>query len=127
MRDPYIHVPINPVAKPRMTRRDKWDSRPVVVKYRRYCDNLRLLLSQHRYEMGDGLDVEFHIQMPDSWSKKKKREYIGKPHKQTPDIDNLIKGIMDACLKEDSHVYYVMASKFWAEKGEIIIYDEPLI
>jgi len=58
--------------------------------------------------------------MPKSWSKKKKAEMINKPHKQKPDIDNLLKGLMDALLEEDSHVHTVFARKIWAEEGSIV-------
>ena len=32
---------INPVSKPRMTQRDVWKKRPVVVKYHAFCDEMR--------------------------------------------------------------------------------------
>ena len=49
---------------------------------------------------------------------------IGKPHQQRPDIDNLVKGLMDALLEEDSHIHTVYAKKIWAEKGSIDLYSD---
>ena len=34
--------------------------------------------------------------MPKSWSLKKKKAMNGKPHRQTADIDNLLKALIDA-------------------------------
>lgn len=57
--------------------------------------------------------------MPKSWSAKKREEMNGKPHKVRPDIDNMVKAIMDAAFKEDSHVWEVHARKVWSDKGSI--------
>lgn len=66
-------------------------------------------------------EVIFEIKMPDSWSLKKKHAMNGEPHQQKPDIDNLIKGLFDAVLKEDKQIYKVTAKKRWATEGSIII------
>lgn len=33
---------ITPIGKPRMTRADKWKQRPAVMRYRAFCDEVRL-------------------------------------------------------------------------------------
>ncbi|MBC8923069.1 RusA family crossover junction endodeoxyribonuclease, partial [Escherichia coli] len=33
---------ITPLGKPRMTRADKWKQRPPVLRYRVFCDEVRL-------------------------------------------------------------------------------------
>ncbi len=43
----------------------------------------------------------------------------GKAHKQTPDIDNLAKSVMDSLMKNDSCVHYIKCKKFWAETGKL--------
>jgi len=60
--------------------------------------------------------------MPKSWSLKKKKAMNGKPHRQTADIDNLLKALIDALLSEDKQVWDVHASKRWGETGQIRIY-----
>ena len=45
----------------------------------------------------------------------------GQPHQQTPDIDNLEKGIMDALFEEDKKVHRVLASKVWGKVGSVTI------
>ena len=37
-------INVAPVAKPRMTRRDRWAKRDIVVKYYNYKDTVRLLV-----------------------------------------------------------------------------------
>lgn len=110
---------ITPVGKPRMTQRDKWKVRAPVLRYRNYCDALRL--NMPGYELTEELILSFYIPMPASWSKKKKAEMYGKPHDQKPDIDNLAKGFMDAFKSEDKHVYRLNCVKWWAYEGMLTV------
>ena len=107
---------IPPCAKPRMVSSDKWKKRPVVLKYWAFKDECRL----KGVKPDDGQDVTFYMPMAASWSKKRKEKMDGKPHKQTPDLDNLLKGLWDI-LKEDSHIASVTARKVWAYSGAIEI------
>jgi len=119
---PYITLGITPVAKPRMTQSDKWKKRPPVVKYWKFKDNLKLLCHLCRWEIREELDITFVIPMPISWSKKKKEKYDNQPHKQTPDLDNLVKAFKDALLEQDSAVHtYENIKKVWGRKGQIIL------
>ena len=52
---------------------------------------------------------------------KNKKNKDGTPHKQRPDIDNLLKGFMDAILEEDSFVWNVSIQKKWGNIPKIII------
>ena len=108
---------IEPVPKPRMTRRDKWSERPCVVRYYQFKDELNLLWGNR--EIFQPCHLIFHLPMPDSWSKKKKAEMLGRPHQQKPDIDNLIKAFFDCLLVEDSHIYDVRGTKYWSDAGSI--------
>jgi Holliday junction resolvase RusA-like endonuclease len=108
------------MGKPRQTQRDKWQKRPVVMRYRAFADELRLRCKTANFELGDILDAVFIIPMPKSWSKKKRFEMDGKPHQQKPDIDNIEKAIQDALCPEDSHIYKHRTVKVWGQKGQII-------
>lgn len=118
-----IIFPMTPVAKPRMTRRDKWAKRPCVVEYFTYANAIRALAQSKRFSIPDsGLYFRFEFPMPESWSRKKQREMIGQPHMARPDIDNCIKAILDPLLKNDSTVWHIAgAEKRWAEKGSITL------
>lgn len=111
---------LEPVAKPRMTQRDRWAKRPAVVKYFAFCDELR---KQFKEEVPPALALRFEISMPKSWSQKQKDLMRGEPHQQRPDIDNLIKAFLDALCKDDSYVYSVTAEKYWSDKGSIELID----
>jgi Holliday junction resolvase RusA-like endonuclease len=114
-----IKVNVTPLAKPRMTRRDKWAKRPVVTAYRAYGDELRLKLPG--YTLPEALYVTFYLPMPISWSERKKVRMEGMPHKQRPDIDNLLKGVMDHLATEDCYIWKVNQCKLWAREGAIEI------
>ncbi len=115
---------ITPVAKPRQTRRDIWlnPPRPAVAKYRAFKDAVRAAgVKLPEY----GAAVHFHVSMPQSWSKKKKQDMVGTPHKQTPDLDNMLKALMDAVYQDDKKVWNIRdLSKFWAHEGSIVIIAE---
>jgi len=100
-----------PVPKPRMTQRDKWKKRPVVERYRAFKDLCR---DENVSIPESGAHIRFYLKMPKSWSKKKKLAMEGHPHQQRPDIDNLLKGLLDAVYHEDSVVYNISASKYWS-------------
>lgn len=111
--------PIVCVPKPRMTRQDKWRARPCVVRYRAFKDRVREL----QIDLVQPCKVTFNIAMPKSWSKKKRALLRGEPHMETPDIDNLVKGLLDALYADDAHVWSVWAEKRWAEMPSIWIED----
>ena len=115
---------IAPCSKPRMTQRDKWKKRQCVVNYFAFRDRIRQELTTIYSDqlLGHGLDVIFKVEMPKSWSKKKEAKMAGEPMQSKPDIDNYIKGLLDAMYKEDKLVWSISAMKIWtAEEGQIII------
>ena len=69
----------------------------------------------------DEADITFYIPMPKSWAKKKKRLMLGEPHRQKPDLDNLIKALGDALYGDDSYIASIKASKEWSYDGGISI------
>ena len=114
---------VAPFAKPRMTQRDRWAKRQVVKDYFAFRDTVkqeikRLLALQNNEDKNkswEELDIGFFIPMPKSWSKKKRKALTGTPHKQRPDLDNYIKGLLDAILEEDCKVWRVSARKIWVD------------
>lgn len=115
--------PIDPVAKPRMTVRDKWlkPPRKPVQKYRWFCDLVKIydvLLPK------SGACVTFKLPMPASWSKKKRAAMDGKPHEQVPDWDNLGKALSDAVYGQDCVISDIRIKKRWAQKGSIEIEEK---
>lgn len=120
---------INPRTAPRMTRSDAWamssgrNLRKPVADYMLYRDKLNIEARTLKFVLPEQLIIEFYIAMPDSWSKKKKAEMKNTPHREHPDIDNLIKGFMDALSIEDKNVWNVQAVKIWSITGTIVVRD----
>ena len=116
-------IEIDPVTKPRMTRRDKWldPPRPGVAKYRAFKDELNLLLGD--FYLPDVFDVVFYVPCPPSWSEKKRKEFHNQPHQQTPDRDNLLKAFQDALLKSDARIYDGRVAKFWTNGAGYIVLE----
>lgn len=113
--------PILPVAAPRMTRRDRWlnPPRPAVAKYRAFRDELQI--------RNVALDVDhyFHVLflMPPaaSWSEKKRERHYWQPHRQRPDLDNMVKALLDGLFSEDSHAWCFGAAKVWSPVAGFVI------
>lgn len=112
-------IDIDPMAKPRMTRADKWQKRDCVMRYRVFADELRLKVKTSGFKPREILTVRFGIKMPDSWSLGKCATFEEQPHQSKPDIDNLVKAIMDTLYKTDQHIHTLFACKRWALRGSI--------
>lgn len=115
-----MRYPIAPVAKPRMTQRDKWAKRPAVQRYWDFKDACACF-GVHVPEAG--AHVTFIVPMPKSWSKKKRLKMLNKPHTSRPDLDNYLKALLDAVYGEDSGVWDIRATKLWGVEGAIQVWD----
>ena len=127
---------INPVGKPRMVNSDRWlvnkpDSKltkdkiqrkRLLKKYWDYKDELNLKLKG--FVLPDSnYWIVFYIPMPKSWSKKKKKLMVNRPHQQVPDRDNFEKAFLDCIFKNDSHIWDGRVTKLWSDKGQIDIFE----
>lgn len=121
MKTYTFNVPPN--TAPRQTRRDSWKPRACVLKYRAFKDALRAEVVKTDFDPEMDLLEYFHvvfvIPFPKSYSKKKRRELLGTPHRQTPDCDNFLKAFLDSLLKQDCEVYDGRVTKIWGEVGKI--------
>ena len=108
-------VRATPIAKPRMTRQDKWKQRPAVMRYRSFADEVRLAVGRTtKLDIAPlRLDWIAYLPMPASWSKRKREQMRGQPHRAKPDRDNIDKGIMDALFTDDSAVAQGRMAKYW--------------
>jgi len=109
---------IDPVSKPRMTRRDRWAKRPAVLRYWGYKDQV---IKSGIYIEDSGAHITFILPMPKSWSAIKKNQMRMQAHQQKPDKDNLEKGLLDAIFEEDCRVWDSRVTKLWGDHGEIWI------
>ena len=118
-----ITLEIDPQPKPRMTRQGKYSDR--AKRYYKYANDLKWLWKEQAGNAAfpeRGAQIVFYIPVFKSWTKKKKMLMMGEPHKQTPDISNLIKALEDALCENDSYIWsYGSIEKRWAETGSIVI------
>ena len=60
--------------------------------------------------------------VPKSWTKGRKALTYGTEHTSKPDLDNLLKLVMDACNEvlylDDSQIYYIEGFKVYCEQDE---------
>ena len=112
---------VSPIAKPRMTRSDKWKNppRPAIAKYRAFADELRYTANLAGFELPGAYSVTFYLPIP----KSRRREILNeKPHLQVPDIDNLVKSLNDVlCPNGDAHIWHIVATKRWSKRPRIEI------
>ena len=115
---------VTPHTKPRMTVQDRWKRRKCVLSYFDYRDKVRDAIKD--VVIGDRLDITFLVPMPKSWSKKKRLLLNGKPKQSRADLDNYIKGLLDATHEEDATVWDITARKLWTDSatGSIIILNK---
>lgn len=122
-----------PIGKPRMTRSDKWKTnplhpdpkkrkRPAVQKYHEWQNLVRFQANDIGYSLEDTLELIAFLPMPDSWSKKKKKEFNGKVCGSKPDWDNVGKAWCDTFSKNDEVIWKGSVEQRWAYLGSIIIY-----
>lgn len=108
---------IAPMGKPRETQSDKWNKRPVVLRFRAFRDFIRLKTTidvpKH------GLWIVFNMEIPKS---RRKEGLAGKPHDQKPDLDNCVKALKDSLWDEDRDVWDYHVTKYWSEKPSIEIW-----
>jgi len=112
---------VKPVAKPRMTQRDKWANRPCVLKFWAFKEELLLTATLLGFELPDQFLITYNIPFPKSYSVKKKDGLRGQPHKMKPDIDNLTKAVLDVFKEKDQSVWSHWPRKFWSDDPSIVI------
>ncbi|MEE9451053.1 MAG: RusA family crossover junction endodeoxyribonuclease [Ignavibacteriaceae bacterium] len=115
----YIH-PI-PASRPRVVKKRAYTE----PKYSTYKIALTYLLKNERIPKQDYESIKVVFAIPYSKGIAKKRKIQGKAHRQKPDIDNFIKGFMDALeqsgiIQNDSQICNVHAFKlFDCQQGYI--------
>lgn len=108
-------VPI-PKARPRMTRSGHTYTPDKTAIYE------KLLASSWQNGIITGkylaVSIRFGMPIPQSWSKGKRTMAVGKTHTSKPDIDNLIKSVLDGlngiAFEDDARIAAITAEKIYA-------------
>lgn len=107
------------MGKPRMTRRDRWEKRECVLRYRAQCDELRL----RGVVLPETYLLICFFPMPRSWSATRRAEMDGRPHQQKPDRDNVDKALMDGLCRRDERLHDARVIKRWGVHGRFVLAD----
>ena len=71
------------------------------------------------------VSLYFYFEPPKSWSKKRKLIAIGTYKRTKPDVDNLIKTVLDAAnnhvWQDDNQVVHIDSYKMYAEESKIVM------
>lgn len=112
----------DPMGAPRMTRKDKWQQRDCVVRYRAAKDRIREAAGKiPEPSTIRSLSWVAFIAPPSSWSDKKRQAAMGTLHRSKPDRDNIDKGILDALFSEDSAIASGTIEKRWGVPARLEI------
>tara|TARA_R110000868_G_scaffold184634_2_gene426274 strand:- start:445 stop:873 length:429 start_codon:yes stop_codon:yes gene_type:complete len=67
----------------------------------------------------------FHMPIPSSWSKKRSKSIIGKPHVIRPDIDNICKFYLDTMNQiiydDDGQIFELKCKKIYSDNPKVSI------
>jgi len=114
-----------PMPRPIVTRDGRGHIPSKVHKYE------QLVATQYKAAGGTvhggpvAVTIAFWFQMAKSWPKYKKRDRKGMPKTDKPDLDNVVKTILDGLNKvayeDDAQVYKIHAVKHWYDGEPLTI------
>lgn len=119
----YVWIVPGPApGKPRMTQRDKWAKRPVVVAYRAWADGVRnIVRTIPPAARTVTISLVARYRVPASWSRIRRIDAIGERKRTKPDPDNIAKAVLDALWSQDAAVGDVTVQRFWAQRDQLEI------
>lgn len=80
---------------------------------------------KHPAESPVSIDIDYCMQIPKSLSKKKKESLNNTIHSKKPDLDNLLKTVLDGlngyAYRDDSLIYEIKARKYYNKEPKIVV------
>ena len=115
-----ISCPPTPAARPRVTKHGTYNPKQKQQDKLSFEIKAQLPLSYIPTTKPVELTIEFFMPIPNSLSIKKKALLTGRPHTSRPDLDNLLKILLDAAngvlYKDDSQIYEIHSCKVFSGK-----------
>lgn len=125
MREELIIEDLVPLSKPRprFSRTGRTYTPP---KYQDYEDYIARQYKGYCFQDNIKINLIFDFKVPASYSKKKAQEALeGNLRPSSKDLDNLVKGVLDALNKvawrDDRYIYYIQAEKRYSDNNRITI------
>ena len=118
-----------PASRPRVTRFSTYFPK----KYTQFRKQFAELLDDIITQTNDGLlsvKLDFYVQIPKSWSKKKTKEMEGRYCSNNADLDNYCKAVLDGLegryYENDKQVVMIRARKFYSKDARIEFELSPI-
>ena len=112
-----------PLQRARASKKGFYD--PQLIIKRNIAHIVKEQFKREPFTEALSISLDFYMQIPVSWSKKKKLAYDTMPHANHKDLDNLIKLILDSLNAvvwiDDSIIYHIDAYKFWSHDARTIL------
>jgi Holliday junction resolvase RusA-like endonuclease len=106
-------IDIDPVAAAR-ARVSKTYGTFTPAKYAKFKQDLAILWKGPR--SGKEMTMRFYFPVAPSATKKERKELLEKGmHRFKPDIDNLVKAVLDSIIDTDAKIWSIKAEKVWTE------------
>ena len=71
------------------------------------------------------VSMKFTFEIPKSYSKKKRSELLYRPKTTKPDLDNLVKAVLDGlngtAFDDDSRIHRIMAIKEYGDEPRVVV------
>ena len=116
--------------RPRFRNTGRFVQTYMPTSYTKYKDFIREQMPNALLDGELKVTLSFYFKPPKSWSNRKKLLAIGQYKRTKPDIDNLIKTVLDAANKkvwqDDNQIVEISSLKQYAEVPKIIMEVEEV-
>ena len=116
--------------RPRFRNTGRFVQTYMPTSYTKHKDYIREQMPETLLDKNLKVTLLFYFKPPKSWSKRKKLLAIGQYKRTKPDIDNLIKTVLDAANEkvwnDDNQIVEIRSIKQYAETPKIIMEVEEV-
>lgn len=111
--------------RPRFRNADRFVQTYMPTSYTKHKDYIQEQMPKLLTDKNLKVSLYFYFEPPKSWSKKRKLIAIGTYKRTKPDVDNLIKTVLDAVnnhvWQDDNQVVHIDSYKMYAEESKIVM------